>query len=231
MRTYSECNRRYKINEHYFDKIDTSNKAYILGLLYADGCNNIDHYSITISLQEEDKHVLEFIKNELEYYGPLRFNELSKKNPKHKNQYILCINNEYMSKRLNELGVVNAKSLILTFPNFIEDKLLPSFVMGYFDGDGCISYDEKRQKCYTKTAGTNEFCSTLSMILNSLGCKHHIIHPKQCNNSNTFVLQTGGNKSSLIFLSWMYDNTEFHMKRKCQKFLHFKEKYLNKMVA
>lgn len=231
MRTYSECNRQYKINEHYFDKIDTSRKAYILGLLYADGCNHESHYSITIALQEEDKHVLEFIKNELEYEGPLRFNDLSKKNLKHKNQYILCINNKYMSQQLSKLGVVNAKSLVLTFPNFIKDEFLPSFVMGYFDGDGCINYDEKRQKCYTKTAGTKEFCDGLSIILDSFGCKHHIVHPKQCQNSNTYVLQTGGNKSSLSFLSWMYDNTEFYMLRKYQKFLYFKEKYFYKMIA
>jgi hypothetical protein len=30
------------INEHYFDIIDTEEKAYFLGLLYADGCNHRD---------------------------------------------------------------------------------------------------------------------------------------------------------------------------------------------
>lgn len=34
-------NRQYKINEYYFDNIDTPNKAYILGFLYADGCNSL----------------------------------------------------------------------------------------------------------------------------------------------------------------------------------------------
>ena len=29
-RSYSECNRRYALNEHYFDTIDTLNKVYIL---------------------------------------------------------------------------------------------------------------------------------------------------------------------------------------------------------
>ena len=31
--------RKYKLNEEYFDNIDTPNKAYILGFLYADGNN------------------------------------------------------------------------------------------------------------------------------------------------------------------------------------------------
>jgi hypothetical protein len=29
--------RRYTLNEGYFDEIDTADKAYFLGLLYADG--------------------------------------------------------------------------------------------------------------------------------------------------------------------------------------------------
>ena len=31
--------RRYSLNERYFDNIDSPNKAYIFGLLLADGCN------------------------------------------------------------------------------------------------------------------------------------------------------------------------------------------------
>jgi hypothetical protein len=228
IRTYSENNRRYALNQHYFDNIDTPSKAYILGILYADGCNFTEHNAITLSLQECDRSVVEFVKNEIEYEGPLRINELSKRNPKYKDQYILCINDEYMSHQLENLGVVKAKSLVLQFPDFLTDELIPHFIRGYFDGDGCVSYDEKYQKCYTKTAGTKEFCDKLSEILNKLNCKHHIVHPKQCRDSNTFVIQTCGNKSSLTLLSWIYENDEFHMERKYQKYLYTKEKYLTK---
>lgn len=47
-------------------------------------------------------------------------------------------------------------------------------------------------------------------------------------DENTVVLETCGNKSSLLFLSWMYQNAPFCMKRKYQKYLYFKEKYLSK---
>lgn len=228
IRTHSENNRRYDLNECYFDNVDTPSKAYILGLLYADGCNFTEHNAITLSLQECDRSVVEFVKNEIEYEGPIRVDELSKRNPKYKDQCILCINNEHMSCRLENLGVVKAKSLVLQFPKFLTDELIPHFVRGYFDGDGCVSYDDKYQKCYTKTVGTKEFCDKLSEILNGLNCKHHIIHPKQSKDNNTFILQTCGNKSSLTLLSWIYDNNEFHMERKYQKYLYAKEKYLTK---
>lgn len=230
MRSYSECNRKYFLNENYFDIIDTQNKAYILGLLYADGCNSVKHHSITLSLQECDKHVIEFVKNELEYAGPIGFLELNKKNSNYQNQYKLCINNEYMSKRLEQLGVVTAKSLKLTFPEWIPDNLLSHFIRGYFDGDGCIYYDNKRSKCTTQTVGTRDFCDKLSNVLSSINCKHSIKHPKIC-HENTVIIQTGGNKSSLIFLSWLYQDAKFYMRRKYQKYLDFKEKYSSKIVA
>ena len=226
-RSYSENNRRYSLDEYYFDNIDTPSKAYILGLLFADGCNHTSSYSITLHLQEEDYAVIEFVKNELQYEGPIRFNELNKKNPKHKNAYILCINDEYMSKKLEEIGMVNAKSLVLKFPECVPEHLYSSFTLGYYDGDGCIYYDEKRNKCQTQTVGTSQFCKKISEILYGFGCKNNIKHPKQC-NENTVVLETCGNKSSLLFLSWMYQNAPFCMKRKYQKYLYFKEKYLSK---
>lgn len=227
-RTQSEAQRRYSLNEHYFDVIDTPNKAYLVGLLYADGCNCTSHHAVTLSLQEDDRDVVEFMKQELGYGGPIRVNKLHDKNPRYKNQCVLCINDVHMSDRLEQLGVVDAKSLILTFPDWLDKDLYQYFIAGYFDGDGCVSYDEKHQKCYTKTVGTKDFCNKLSEILFSIGCKHHVVHPKQCKDSNTFVLQTGGNRSSLLFLDYIYDNNGFHMNRKYQKYLYFKEKYLTK---
>jgi len=228
-RSYSENNRRFNRNQHYFDVIDTPNKAYVLGMLYADGCNHTAHNAINIHLQEEDKEVLEKIKNELEYEGELRFNPLHEKNARHKNSYILCINDEYMSKKLEGLGVVNAKSLSLTFPTFLSEDLLSHFVRGYFDGDGCVYYYEKFQKCQTQTCGTRDFCEHLSQILHSLGIKNSIKHPKQC-HENTVVLSTNGNKSTYQFLSWLYKDADLKMDRKYQRYLYFCEKY-EKQVA
>ena len=59
IRQKGEDLRKYPLNEHYFDNIDCEDKAYFLGLLFADGCNHRDNkYKITISLQEEDKEIL-----------------------------------------------------------------------------------------------------------------------------------------------------------------------------
>ena len=223
--SYSDRNRRYYRNQHYFDIIDTPNKAYILGILYADGNNHTSHYSISLHLQKEDVSVLEQIKSELEYKGPIRENNLSEKNPNHKDQRVLVINDEYISKQLEKLGVVNAKSLILKFPEWLDSNLYSHFIRGYFDGDGCIYYDIKRNKCRCSIAGTKEMCTYIQNILKELNCKTNIYHPKQCGEHNTYILQTAGNKSSYQLLSWLYQDAEIKMERKYLKYLDFCKKY------
>ena len=48
------------------------------------------------------------------------------------------ISNSTISKDLENLGMVANKSLILAFPTFISKELMPHFIRGYFDGDGCV---------------------------------------------------------------------------------------------
>lgn len=50
-RSRSNIKKVYNCNEHYFDEIDTPNKAYILGILYADGCITDDRH-VSLTLQE-----------------------------------------------------------------------------------------------------------------------------------------------------------------------------------
>lgn len=49
-RTQTEHFKKYSVDEHIFDVVDTPNKAYCLGLLYADGCNCLKKKEITIEL-------------------------------------------------------------------------------------------------------------------------------------------------------------------------------------
>ncbi len=37
-------------------------------------------------------------------------------------------------------GATIRKSLTLTFPTHLDEKLIKHFLRGYFDGDGCINY-------------------------------------------------------------------------------------------
>ena len=55
----------YNVDESFFDVIDSEQKAYILGLLFADGCNDIKKKggaTVSLSLNEKDEDIILQIK-------------------------------------------------------------------------------------------------------------------------------------------------------------------------
>ena len=218
-KSFSVANRKYNINENYFDKIDTQNKAYFLGLLWSDGCNFVKKNAIILSLQETDKHILDSFNKEIESNRPLRFENRNDKNPNWKNAYILRINNEHMSHVLESYGMVQNKSLILEFPKKLPKELYPHFIRGYFDGDGCIPYSMVDYS--TNMVGTKEVLSEFQKILDKQGIKATLrIHTN--NEKNTYVLRTNSKLNSKLFLDYIYHDSELYLYRKMDL---YKKKY------
>lgn len=62
-------NRKYKVNHNYFEKIDTEEKAYWLGFLYADGYVRIHKQrsgQLKLKLKKMDIEHIEKFKNTIE---------------------------------------------------------------------------------------------------------------------------------------------------------------------
>lgn len=127
-----QSNRIYKVNDRYFEKLENERQAYILGFLYADGNIYNDHLSFGQVLLNKD--IVEKINSELDSTY-----DIKEYQPKKGNLFFsVSINSSKLCLDLQKLGCLENKSLILQFPTFIPDYLMPHFIRGYFDGDGCI---------------------------------------------------------------------------------------------
>ncbi len=73
LRNPSESHRKYTINEHYFDNIDTHEKAYILGFLYADGCNKTYQSCVELTLHSKDEEILHKINKAINSNKPISY--------------------------------------------------------------------------------------------------------------------------------------------------------------
>lgn len=225
---------KYNLNENYFDIIDTPNKAYILGFLYADGYNNLSKCTISISLQEDDVDILNKMKDELCSNRELEYIDYSNKHDfgyNYKNQYRLRVFSAHMCSTLNDIGMVQNKSLILKFPN-ISYELYKHFIRGYFDGDGsyCGYYTKsnKFQPLITFTS-TNEMCKSIKNVLsNELNIPCGNIYDASCHNGVTKVLSISGKNQVKLVLDWLYEDADMFLERKYQKF--FKDYYMNKSL-
>jgi len=132
--------QKYNINDKFFDDLRNPTSIYIIGLLYADGCNHSET-SITLSLEECDHEILETINQLLKNEKPVTFQDKSNKHDfgyDYENQYQLTINNKRIAKVLSILGVVPRKSLILEFPKWLHPSMYSHFIRGVYDGDGSV---------------------------------------------------------------------------------------------
>ena len=209
----SELQRKYPIVEDFFDNIDTEEKAYFLGFLYADGYNNTDRNSVNLSLKEDDKEILEILNNLLQPNKPLQYVEIKDTNSS--NQYRLVIANKHISQKLVELGCVKAKTHTLTFPTEeqVPSCLIRHFVRGYFDGDGSVSGDKQKQFCFV---GTMDFLLPLQQILikelNFSKTKLDRRHKDRDNNIRS--LRYCGVNQCITFRDWLYKDATIYLERK-----------------
>ena len=133
----SKRRNRYTLNEQYFDEVDTSVKAYLLGLMAADGCVTQSNYVV---FESTEKSLADLLKEEMQYSGDLRVIHPKGGYAPH---YRINFSSKQMASALSRQGVVAGRmeSGICYLP---EDELLPAYVLGYFDGDGCAYLNKKR---------------------------------------------------------------------------------------
>ena len=160
-------------NTDFFSKIDTQEKAYWLGFIYADGNISRDRDLFQIHLQRRDNEHLKKIGNifnkhiyEKDYYKP---------NGKKYGYAILSIFNKEVKNSLLKCGIFPNKTKLddIYIFNKIEDKFIQHFIRGVFDGDGSISEfklkNGKVNYCLN-IAGSQNFIKKIKKILiNKLG--------------------------------------------------------------
>lgn len=204
-KSQSELQRKYPLNEAFFDKIDTEEKAYFLGILYADGANSPERNSISLTLQEKDKAILEKLNNLLQPTKPLQY--IRFKNGK--NQYRVAIVSKHIGQKISDFGCTKAKSFTLTFPEWLDKKLVSHFVRGYWDGDGWIG------KKAMSVVSTENFCNSLAKIIKTeLNINSYIRarHPER--KTTTRMLDISGRLKCIKLTDWMYTNSTIYLERK-----------------
>ena len=140
IRGLSESHQLY-FDHNYFEKIDTKEKAYWLGFIYADGCISISRNNMfEIKLAIKDIEVLESFKNDIR--SEHQIGVYTSNNGYNKGlQYCrFGIDSKELCKQLINLGVNTHKTESCNFPNenILPEQFIWDFIRGYFDGDGSV---------------------------------------------------------------------------------------------
>lgn len=223
-KSVSQAKRKYSLNEDYFDEIDTPNKAYILGFLYADGYNNRINNTVVLSLNREDREILEKISKEVGSTKPLFESNYTPDDGVERHMLILAMASKHMCESVEKWGLTQNKTFTITFPNFLEDELIPHFIRGYFDGDGCAcsTFDKGRPRFQITLMSSTQFCNGLIDYLETQNIHFHINQPLRKSEKNKIV-RSGNNKELPKFINLIYKDADLYLERKKNKCLTYLE--------
>lgn len=202
-----------EINTNIFEVVDTEEKAYWLGFLYADGyvSNKTNHIELALALKDE-KHIKKFCLF-INYQGTINKNE---------ERVRISFQNKKMKNDLIKLGCTPNKSLTIKFPqeNVIPNKLIKHFVRGYMDGDGYIGWHQNGFGRLGICSGSKIF---LQELVNVMNWKQNKI--TQDKRSNTYSIEWAG-YPVYNMLSDLYENAQIYLDRKHLKYIEIKNAVL-----
>lgn len=210
--------RKYKVNDYYFQKINCPQKAYMLGLWYADGyLVKEGNGTKRIGIDLKDIDLLEDIKKEMQIESPLY--KTSKENIKR-----IKITSSIMYEDLINLGCVENKTFKIDFPTKeqVPFEFLNSFLLGVLDGDGSIMINSPRKENYSSEVSIN-FTGTLELLegIKKYLRKDNLKLAKRWEDreNNNYTLIISGIQQCVLILNLLYFNApDFCLRRKKEKY-------------
>ena len=200
-----------KFDNTVFDSIDTEEKAYWLGFLYADGNVSSTINNVELSLSVTDTEHLEKYRKFLKNESKVKIGKVTC-NGKEFKRCRLSVTSKHFKEQLIKVGCVPNKSLILEFPKaiFSNDTLKYHFIRGYVDGDGSITFTQTG-KLRLDIIGTEKFLNGIKEIFPEFSelrkdkrWKHNTYYIN-CAYDNAEKVLTKLYKNSTIYLQRKYD--------------------------
>ena len=215
--------RKYFHDFDFFENIDTEEKAYWLGFMFADGyiVNHENRYgedSFGLTLAEDSLDSIEKFKKSLNATNPIRYdNSKSIGQPQAK----IVLTSQKTVNDLIDKGCVKQKSLILQPPKKVPEKLLSHFIRGFFDGDGSLmKYNYNNYPSYNINFTTTYEMAIWLRDIFGKGDVH-----KEKRRDFTWYYSIGGNRQVLDICHYMYDEATIWMNRKYARYQELLVKY------
>ena len=207
----------YNKDFDYFKNIDTSNKAYVLGFILADG-SITDTGNLRVEVNEKDIEVLNFIKSEISPRQSLKRieRERSKDNYKWTSiTYLFQCKYKGFVNDLEQWNIIPGKTYKKqTVPN-INSEYLPDFIRGYFDGDGSVWLQNNNVR--VNFTGEYNLLEEISNLLYKEAGFNKLYTPKQKEHQQDAVLTICSKYNLKAFKNYIYNNN-FSLKRKQRRF-------------
>ncbi len=202
-------------NSHYFDVIDSDDKAYALGWMFSDGNVYSPKRTVSLAVQAGDSEIIEWFKQQLDYSGKIIWTHEKSQNSDYKSVCKISISDYNLATQLYHLGVVDNKSLVMKYPTCIPRELNYAFIRGIFDGNGSISLCGGMPRI--SIVGTNDICINIMRLLADNNCVGRQYKAGR-ETSNTYSVCFNGIANATAFANFVYRDNCMRLSRKYEKF-------------
>lgn len=201
------------MNYDFFENIDSSTKAYFAGFFKADGYVDKTRNRFAIRIHEQDIEILHRFCDALNL--PIsRINRLKQSGDSGRYYVEIAVTNEQFVKPILDIKFE-------TFLEKIPEEFAYDFIRGYFDGDGCIAYqDIKKLKFQMNIMGNPSDDHMLVYIQ-----KYFQITMYLDKRSDLPLLKTGSRSVIFDFADKIYKSANLYLTRKKTKFDLFRYLY------
>jgi len=206
---------------HFFDDIDTEEKAYWLGFIYADGYVSTNTLQVHISVKDLS-HLLKlgYILDTSVYPHTVHLKN------KVYSAVRLQIHSPHLASTLRSMGIVAHRVKLdkVDTINHVKTWLVHHFIRGYFDGDGCISWHRQGEYSWPRVhlSGSQNL---LHIFKNIMMCEIELNNNKISDHSSIKQLQWSGYPQVIGIYSWLYKDATVYLERKKDIFDKIMEKY------
>jgi len=194
-----------KVDENYFEEIDSKNKSYWLGFITGDGC--IHKEGVRIKLNKRDEHLLYDFKEDIE--STHKITDLDYENCKQIN-----ITRQKIANDLKELGLpVNKSHKNISIPD-VPEKYMNHYIRGLFDADGSIRERKEYNGGRFGITGTEKLIKEVKSELERI-----VKYKKETySNKNSYVIAFYKESDLKKIHKYIYEDADRWLKRKRKKF-------------
>lgn len=217
-------NRRYEVNHDYFESIDTEEKAYWLGFLFADGCvrKTKSGSQLVLKLSVKDEEHLKLFKSNINSEHKIDYYQnktVSKKGTlSTSDNCVIRINSNKLIEDIINQGCTPRKTFTIDKPT-IDEKFYKDFIRGYYDGDGNFFYSEKtKMSVVTIVCASEKFREFLIEVISKIPNIGNIHEDKE--KYNIKIVNIVGIVS---FLDYVYKESNIHLERKKEYYEKYRE--------
>lgn len=224
---------KYTYNKDYFKIIDTEDKAYWLGFLYADGCvleqrrssnNKLKNMVLELSLCYEDKKHLEKFIHCIDGNIPIKERTVKYDGKEYKSVRVNVCCTE-LCRDLCNLGCTPRKTLNLKLPDYdiVPENLYRHFLRGLFDGDGGIYIRDNNGSPQTIIGLTGIESTIIDFVDFFISNNILRTYPTVQQDKRSHAVQLFIHSKDQIkdVLDYLYKDCSVYLDRKYEKYLDF----------